>query len=88
MESNINLHEWYDAATAAAVISRNSKRQIDTDYVRKLAQYGKIRKIKINDRASLYWKEDVDTYRVKERGVKSGDASRKRAEKKKGKQAA
>jgi len=82
MENNINLYEWYDAATAAAIISRNSNKQIDTDYVRKLAQYGKIRKVKINNRASLYWKEDVDRYRVKDRGVKSGEASRKRAEKK------
>lgn len=88
MESHLNLYEWYDAATAAAIISRNSKKQIDTDYVRKLAQYGKIKKVKINERASLYWKEDVDRYRVKERGVKSGEASRKRAQQKKEKNAA
>lgn len=88
MEDRINLYEWYDAATAAAIISRNSNKQIDTDYVRKLSQYGKIRKIKINTRASLYWKEDVDRYRVKERGVKSGEASSKRSQQKKEKQAA
>jgi hypothetical protein len=88
MEDNINLHEWYDPATAAAIISRNSKKHIDTDYVRKLAQYGKIRKVKINDRANLYWKEDVDKYRVKERGVRSGEAAKKRASKDKEKPAA
>jgi hypothetical protein len=87
MDENINLAEWYNPTEAARIISKNSDKVIRPDYVRKLAQYGKIRKIKISDRASLYWKADVDHYRVEERGMRSGKAAKKRAEKRKDKEA-
>ena len=77
---NLNLAEWYDSAQAATVISKNSNKVIKSDYVRKLAEYGKIQKVKISDRASLYWKADVDKYRVEERGVKSARAKKKAKE--------
>lgn len=81
MDENINLSEWYNPTEAALVISKNSGKVIKSEYVRKLAQYGKIRKIKISNRASLYWKSDVDHYLVEERGVRSGKAAKKRAAK-------
>jgi hypothetical protein len=46
---------------------------------RKLAEYGKIRSFKINERNSLYYKPDVDVYIVEERGEKSGRARRQAA---------
>lgn len=88
MDNNIDLSEWYNPNVAAAVISKNSGRKVRVDYVRKLAQYGKIRKLKINDRASLYWKADVDRYRMEEPGARAGEAAKKRSEKRKAKEAA
>lgn len=82
MDENINLAEWYAPTKAAAIISKNSNKHVDSNYVRKLAQYGKIKKIKISDRASLYWKADVDQYHVEERGVKSARAKREAKQRK------
>lgn len=87
-QDNINLSEWYSASEAADRLSRNSGREVATDYPRKLAEYGKIRALKINSRATLYRKEDVDHYIVEERGVKSGRAKRQRARKQTKKHAA
>lgn len=73
------LAEGYTAGQAAAIMSKNSGRHVEPDYVRKLAQKGVIRAIRINARLSLYNKEDVDGYRVEERGTKAGRAARGRA---------
>ncbi len=75
----INLTEWYTSTQAAAIISKNSNKAVSTDYLRKLAEYGKLRKLKIGDRGNLYWKADVDKYRVEERGVKSARAKKAEA---------
>jgi hypothetical protein len=77
--SAINLSEWYSASAAAERLSRNSGKDIKPSYPRKLAEYGKIRSIKISDRSSLYYKPDVDSYIVEERGEKSGRAKRQSA---------
>lgn len=79
----INLAEWYTASAAAERLAANSGKPIGKDYPRKLAQYGKIRSLKISDRASLYYKPDVDSYVVEERGEKSARAKRQQAAKKK-----
>ena len=79
MEENINLSEWYTPAEAALVIGKNSGRVVKAEYIRKIAEYGKIRKVKVSNRANLYWKEDVDKYRVEDRGAKSGRAKKKAA---------
>lgn len=77
--TTINLAEWYGASAAAQRLSKNSGKPIKPSYPRKLAEYGKIRAIKISDRASLYYKPDVDAYIVEERGEKSARAQRLRA---------
>jgi hypothetical protein len=77
--SSINLAEWYSASAAAERLSRNSGKDIKPSYPRKLAEYGKIRSIKISDRASLYYKPDVDNYIVEERGEKLGRSKRQNA---------
>jgi hypothetical protein len=80
---NINLAEWYSSTQAAAIISKNSNKVVSTDYLRKLAEYGKIKKLRISDRANLYWKADVDQYRVEERGAKSARAKKAKAKERK-----
>lgn len=85
----IKLEEWYTASQAAERLAKNSGKPILTSYPRKLAQYGKIKSIKMGDRNSLYWKTDIDNYVVEERGEKSGRAKRQNAKpKRKSKQAA
>ena len=81
MADEINLADWYDADAAAKRLSANSGKTIDNSYVRTLARYGKIRSKKLGARASLYFKADVDTYVVEERGEKSGRAKRQKAKK-------
>ena len=79
MTENINLADWYTASEAADRLTRNSGRTIKSDYPRKLAEYGKVRALKVSDRASLYLKADIDPYVVEDRGTKSGRAKRQQA---------
>lgn len=81
----INLGEWYSATAAADRLSRNSGKQIKSSYARKLAQYGKVRTLKISERNILYYKADIDGYIVEERGDKSARAKRVAAAPKKSK---
>lgn len=76
---SVNLAEWYSATAAAERLSRNSGKEISSSYPRKLAEYGKIRTLKISERNVLYSKEDIDNYIVEERGEKSGRAKRQTA---------
>jgi transposase len=48
------------------------------------AEYGKIRKVKISNRANLYRKENVGKYLVEDRGMKSGRAKKAKAKQKQG----
>ena len=88
MNENINLAEWYNAAEAAARLTANSGKKIDSSYVRQLARYKRVRTLKLGERASLYFKEDIDAYIVEDRGEKSGRAKRQKAKPKKQKHAA
>ena len=73
---NVNLADWYTATAAADRLAKNSGKDIKASYPRKLAQYGKIRTLKISERNVLYRKEDIDNYIVEDRGEKSGRAKR------------
>ena len=55
------------------------RRPVKSDYPRKLAEYGKVRMLKISERISLYCKADIDAYIVEVRGKKSGRAKWQRA---------
>lgn len=66
MAKRINLEEYYTVEQARARLCENSGREIDKNYPRTLARYGKIRFIKIG-RATLYLKQDVDIYKVSEK---------------------
>lgn len=84
---NFNITDWYTAKEAADRLSRESGREVDISYPRKLAQYGKIRSYKISDRVSMYLKADVDAYHVEARGEKAARAQRLRAKPKRSKKA-
>lgn len=92
-QQTITLTEGYTAGQAAVVLARNSGRPDDdpatlrtlADLVKQLGQKGVIRFVKVNSRLNLYNKEDVDRYKVEERGVKAGRAAQKRASVKPGK---
>lgn len=75
----LNMAEWYSPTEAAARLTANSGKDIDTSYVRTLARYGKVRFYRISSRSSLYYKPDIDSYVVEERGEKSARAKRQKA---------
>lgn len=59
--------EWIEVTEAAAIISENSKHEVSVDYVRLLANKGRIRRSEKNERENLYLKSDVERIRVRER---------------------
>lgn len=67
---------WYTAGEGAKKLSETSGRPVRPSYLSKLGSLGKIRTFKVHDRLVLYSKEDVDAYRVEDRGTKSGQAKR------------
>ncbi len=77
MES-YNPEEWYTAVSAAKKLSDNSDRPIDVAYVRKLAQKGMVKTLKLGNRYSLYDRKFIDSYVVETRGQKAGRAMRQR----------
>src|SRR5439155_5228123 len=71
--------EGYTARQAAEILSRNSGRAVSPDLVKKLGQSGVIRSIKVHYNLNLYNKEDVNAYKVEERGAKAARAAKDRA---------
>ena len=72
MNKKINLDDYYTAEEARQKLSENSGREIDINYPRTLARYGKIASIKVGARGKLYLKKDVDGYVVEaKRGRKT-----------------
>lgn len=69
-------NEWYTAGEGARVLSVNSGKEVKPDYLSKLGSLGKIHTKKIGPRLTFYSKQDVDAYRVEDRGVKSGEAKK------------
>ena len=62
---------WYTAANAAKKLTQNSGRDVQPDYVRRLAKMGKVATWKIGERSTLYLKKDIDAYTVEERAAKA-----------------
>lgn len=75
----VDAEQWYTAADAAKVLSRNSGHKIGPEYPYKLGTLEKVRVKKINPRVLFYHKQDVDAYRVEPRGTRSGAAKRAKA---------
>ncbi len=63
-KKHINLDDWYTTEEATARLSANSGRQVDKNYPRTLARYGKIESLEIGARGKLYLKKDIDAYVV------------------------
>lgn len=63
-KKSINLDDWYTAEEARQRLSENSGREIDINYPRTLARYGKIETLDIGARGKLYLKKDIDAYVV------------------------
>jgi hypothetical protein len=70
----IDLSQFYTAAVAAEVISRNSGEEICPAYVRKLASYNKLTPLRINGRLNLYPREQVDGIIVRKQGRRGEDS--------------
>jgi len=71
MVKNVNLDDWYTAEEARERLSTNSGREIDINYPRTLARYGKVKTLDVTSRGKLYFKRDIDNY------VVSGQRGRK-----------
>lgn len=70
MES-YNPEEWYTPPQALERLSKNSGgKTIHESYLRTLAKNGKIERLKIAEKYSLYKKRDIDSYIVGNRGKK------------------
>lgn len=63
-KKSINLDDWYTAEEARQRLSENSGREIDINYPRTLARYGKVETLDIGARGKLYLKKDIDAYIV------------------------
>lgn len=68
----IDLSKFYSAAQAAEVLTENSGHTVRPDYLRVLVAIGLLEPIKVAGR-SLYSKEAVDSYVVREKRRKSGN---------------
>jgi hypothetical protein len=76
-----NPEEWYTPPQALERLSMNSGgKKIHESYLRTLAKVGKIERLKIADKYSLYKKSDIDGYIVVGRGQKWSTGKRKPSE--------
>lgn len=81
-----NWEEGYTSRQAAAIMSRNNQQTVTVDAVRKLGYAGEIHVIQVSSRLNLYNKEDVEKYRIKNRGraIRGSAASAKVTKKQRG----
>lgn len=59
--------EWIEVTEAAAIISEKNGHEVSVDYVRLLANQGKIQRQRKNARENLYLKSDVESIKVRQR---------------------
>jgi hypothetical protein len=87
---NYNPAEWYTPAQARQKLSENSGgKEIDESYLRTLAKIGKVERLVLGPKYSLYRKSQIDEYEVKGRGEKWSKNNKKgESTKSKGKNAA
>jgi hypothetical protein len=80
MAEKLDLGDYYTAAEAAEVLTKNSKKRIDPAYMRTLARYGVVTPKKVG-RLNVYPKHEVDRYVVEDRGAKLEHQRQARAKK-------
>lgn len=75
MEENTEQGEWLTAKEAAEIISVNSGRQVDPDYLNQLRRSGKLEPRKLDERTNLYRRSQVEKIRVRKRNAKPQEKS-------------
>jgi hypothetical protein len=76
-----NPAEWYTPAQARQRLSENSGgKEIDESYLRTLAKIGKVDRLVLGPKYSLYRKSQIDTYKVTGRGEKWSKNNKKTKE--------
>jgi len=56
---------WVNCQEAAKILTANSGHAVSIDYVRKLGNTGKIMTRVVNPRVKLYYRTDVESYKVR-----------------------
>jgi hypothetical protein len=76
---NYNPAEWYTPEEALKKLSDNSEgKKIDESYLRTLAKIGKVERLKLGPKYSLYKKSQIDEYKVMGRGEKWSKNNKKK----------
>jgi hypothetical protein len=75
----INMQEWYTVQQALERLRANSGKNLDESYPRRLARDNKVKTRVLGPRSVLYWKTDIDSYIVENRGMKVARVQRQRA---------
>jgi len=57
---DIDLSQYYTAEEAAAVLSKNSGREVSPGYVRQLVVYGQISRVKIKPQSERYPRSEIE----------------------------
>jgi len=76
----VDWNNFYTPDEAAEVLTKNSGKEVQKDYLRTLARYGVFNPKKLGN-INMYPRSEVDSYVVEERGEKSGRAQRQKAKK-------
>ncbi len=67
--------EWITSRLAADILTANSGHEVSDAYVRVLGQLGKLKTKRLDARTQLYWRADVEAYRVGSRGKPAKEAA-------------
>jgi len=79
-EEEINLSDWYTSAQAHARLEANAGRPLDPSMPRQVARVKSkpVRTYALSPQVTLYYKPDIDSYIVEERGAKVARTQRQR----------
>jgi len=61
----LNKEDWITSSQAAKILTANSGHNVSDVYVRELAARGKFQVWTVSRRTKLYWRKDVEQFRVK-----------------------
>lgn len=62
------MGNWLTSAEAAAILTANSGHEVSPKYVMQMGAKGMVRNKLIGKRMHLYWRKDIQAYRVKKKG--------------------
>ena len=73
-------NDWISGKEATAIISKNSGREIKSEYLRLIARQGKIRMRAVDGRTNEYYLPDVESCVVRPRSRAEREAMKKQAQ--------